>query len=506
MAPPYRPAMGLLWMIAAFAGPATATQPATSEATPVAAATQVSDAMALDGFVRSVLKLNRTVTTRRSEQALADTAVERARGAFQTQATVTTSAGRSQQASTAEESVTRGQGVYERESTDLSATVSRLLASGTKVEGKLTVSRFDTSAPLSRGAEFRTFYGVTVTHPLARDGGYDVTMARVEVARIEAQGAKAAVLDTEGSVAAEAVFAYWDLVLAQHRAEMTQDKVRMGERLLAQAQSLSRQGRMPESQVWDVESDLIRYRAAVSEARVARAEAVARVAGLLGRAVEAPGPGIAAIDPLVVEPRATPGAADALRRARESRADLRQRQAALDREQIQLNYALNQSRPKVDVVASYGFNGGPSRTQAFNPDLLRNYPSWSVGLQMAMPLGENVQARADIQAARLRVEEAQRQLTALDAAIANDIATGSTMMSAAAERWSLWREVAQREERQVTLERQKLEAGRADLREVLFREERAIDARMAVVEQQVAWSKADALVEAAQGTLLARFP
>jgi hypothetical protein len=66
--------------------------------------------------------------------------------------------------------------------------------------------------------------------------------------------------------------------------------------------------------------------------------------------------------------------------------------------------------------------------------------------------------------------------------------------------------VAQREERQVMLERQKLEAGRADLREVLFREERAIDARMAVVEQQVAWSKADALVEAAQGTLLARYP
>ena len=97
-----------------------------------------------------------------------------------------------------------------------------------------------------------------------------------------------------------------------------------------------------------------------------------------------------------------------------------------------MNYALNQSRPNVDVVASYGFNGGPSRTQAFNPDLFRSYPSWSVGLQLAMPLGENVQALADIQAARLRVEEAQRQLTALDAAIANDIATASTIMSAAA--------------------------------------------------------------------------
>ena len=50
-----------------------------------------------------------------------------------------------------------------------------------------------------------------------------------------------------------------------------------------------------------------------------------------------------------------------------------------------------------------------------------------------------------------------------------------------------------------------LTAGRSDMREILLREERAINARLAVVEQQVAWSKADVLLEAAQGQLLDRW-
>jgi outer membrane protein TolC len=314
------------------------------------------------------------------------------------------------------------------------------------------------------------------------------------------------VRDAEGSAAAQAVFAYWDLTLAQHRMAHTLEKVAMGERLLAQARAASRQGRLPESQVMDVESDLIRYRAAVVEARTAQAEAAAQIAAVLGDSLENLGGRPRAVEALPAAARALPDADQAMARAREARADLRQRRAALEREQIQTTYALNQARPKVDVVASYGFNGGPGRSQAVGVGSLKDFPAWTVGLQVAMPLGDNQQARADIQAARLRAQEAERQLQALEVTIGNDIRTGLALMAGAAERWSLWSEVARREERHVVLERQRLEAGRSDIREVLFREEKAINARLAVIEQQVAWAKADTLVEAAQGTLLERYP
>jgi outer membrane protein TolC len=105
----------------------------------------------------------------------------------------------------------------------------------------------------------------------------------------------------------------------------------------------------------------------------------------------------------------------------------------------------------------------------------------------------------------LRRQDALLQLKALEVAIANDIDTGIGMLSSATERWTLWREVAEREQRQLELERTRLSAGRSDMREILLREERAINARLAVVEQQVAWSKADILLEAAQGQLLDRW-
>lgn len=90
--------------------------------------------------------------------------------------------------------------------------------------------------------------------------------------------------------------------------------------------------------------------------------------------------------------------------------------------------------------------------------------------------------------------------------MASDIDTAISMMNSAAQRWSLWDEIARREQMQVDQERRRLSAGRSDVREILFREEKAINARLAVIEQQVAWVKAQVLLDAAQGILLERFP
>ena len=197
---------------------------------------------------------------------------------------------------------------------------------------------------------------------------------------------------------------------------------------------------------------------------------------------------------------------EAMRRALDRREDYRMRKVMVEREGIQLAYAHNQGLPKIDLVASYGLNGLElSAARSFAYTRMNDYPSWTLGLQLSMPIGENRQAKADMQAAKLRKEDALLQLKGLEVAIANDIDTGIGMIVSATERWTLWREVAEREQRQLELERTRLTAGRSDMREILLREERAINARLAVVEQQVAWSKADVLLEAAQGLLLDRW-
>jgi outer membrane protein TolC len=191
--------------------------------------------------------------------------------------------------------------------------------------------------------------------------------------------------------------------------------------------------------------------------------------------------------------------------AREKREDLRMRRLAIDREDVQVAYARNQAKPRVDVLAAYGLNGlAANERKALRVGT--DAPTWNLGVQLSMPLGANRQGQADIEAARLRREDARLQLQALESAVASDIDTAISMMNSAAQRWVLWDGVAGREQLQVDQERRRLLAGRSDVREILFREEKAINARLAVIEQQVAWVKAQILLDAAQGILLERFP
>jgi outer membrane protein TolC len=79
------------------------------------------------------------------------------------------------------------------------------------------------------------------------------------------------------------------------------------------------------------------------------------------------------------------------------------------------------------------------------------------------------------------------------------------MMTSAARRAMQWQEVAQREQQQVQFERQRFAAGRSAMREILMREERAVNARLALLEQQAAYARARVVFESAQGVLLQRW-
>ncbi|MEN9329106.1 MAG: hypothetical protein RLZZ484_294, partial [Pseudomonadota bacterium] len=86
-----------------------------------------------------------------------------------------------------------------------------------------------------------------------------------------------------------------------------------------------------------------------------------------------------------------------------------------------------------------------------------------------------------------------------------DIDTGLHMRASALERWQQWQEVARREQQQLDLERKRFAAGRSEMREILMREEKSVNSRLMALEQQVAFAKAQVILESAQGILLKRW-
>lgn len=154
----------LAWPLCGLAQPQTPPQAPPTVSVRVAPGMAAAEEMlSLPAFLQRARQSNKSVAARRSEAEIASTAVQRAQGAFETQATLSSSVGATRQANTKEEELIRRGGIYDRESADLSATVSRLLGTGTRIEGKATLSRFLTN--VSNDQEYRTYFGVNADPP-----------------------------------------------------------------------------------------------------------------------------------------------------------------------------------------------------------------------------------------------------------------------------------------------------------------------------------------------------
>ncbi|WP_420903568.1 TolC family protein [Candidatus Magnetaquiglobus chichijimensis] len=468
--------------------------------------------MGLSEFVARLRASNKTILSKKSEADVAATGIDRAAGAFQPIGSASVMRGMSRQKNTFEEELTRqGLGVYEREGNDFSVGVTQLVPmTGAKLEGKVSLSRSLTNTdrldPLRPSDAYnnRSVASLSLTQPLARDAGGEVTEARLNVARLDTTAAELTQRDTETSVVAEAIVAYYELVAAQLRVTSEAEKIRTGERLLNEAQNLHRMGRLSESDISEVENALARYKASHSEALQNQKERENRLRTML--LLDDAKQGIRASDALPTVENKPVDADATLRIALERREDFQMRKVQVEREGIQLAYSKNQTLPRIDLVGSYGLNGLEyTANSALAANRMSDYPSWTLGLQFSAPLGSNRQAESDLKAAQLRREEALLNLKAVEVQIANDIDTTLGMRKSMAERWNLWDQVQKRETRQLAVERSKFAEGRSDMREILLREERVVNAGLSLREQQVGFARAQTLFEAAQGTLMDRF-
>lgn len=467
--------------------------------------------LSLRDLVTQLREVNKDIRSKRAEKSIAATGTQRAAAAFQPMVTLSATDGRNRQPNTYEEKLTRDQtNFYLRDGQDYTIGLSQLMPSGAKVEAKTTLSRFITNINEKDGRpegarDNRSFWGLTLTQPLAKDGGTAVTRARTVVAELDVAVASHAQEETEASVVAEAALSYYELVLAQHRVSASQEKIRTAERLLVEARALVKQGRLPASDLLEVENSLSRYQAGLSETLQGQRERLNRLQTLL---MASEGKIWRASDGLPLVDKPGPGLSNdaALGLALQWRADYLMQKKVIEREGVQLVYAQNQALPRIDLIASYGRNGlAYSASTAFRWGTMSDYPTWSIGVQMQIPLGENKLGRADIEAAQFRRENALLALKALEVQIANDIDTSLQMLASAAERWSHWQDVARREQQQLEVERKRFAAGRSEVREILVREERTINSRLMVLEQQAAHARAQVILESAQGVLLRRW-
>jgi HAE1 family hydrophobic/amphiphilic exporter-1 len=360
---------------------------------------------------------------------------------------------------------------------------------------------------------FRTGLGASVTQPLARNFGVDITRRGITIARnnlgINQEAFKVVLLDTTSAVEQ----AYYDLIYTRRFVDVVKEAL-----FLARDQSRITQIRIDVGASAPLDILQPRVQIATGEENLINAVAAVRLAedrlrALLNVAPEDWDRPIIPTDGIDYTPM-TVNVQEAVARAYELRPEIKEQQLTTEIRKVTYQYARNQVLPQVDLNLGYNVAGSAG---TFNPpiagvsntnfsdatqQIFRNdFPGWNIGLTIGVPIF-NFGARAERTRARLDMElsiatEAQSRQN-----IGVDVRTAARAIDTAAKNIFAAKTAREAAEENVNAERKRYENGMSTNFQVLQIQQQLSDARGAELNALVGYNKAIAAYHRAVGDLL----
>jgi len=365
--------------------------------------------------------------------------------------------------------------------------------------------------------------GVTITQPLLRGFGIDLNRRFIRIAKNSQKIAdmvfRQQVIDTIAGISR----LYTDLVSLNEDVKVKRESLRLSQRLYDDNKDKVDQGTLAPIEVIRAEAQLAASRQALISAEgLVRQQELIVLTAITRRGLTNPAIREAHITPtdFVAVPDKEPGepaqnlVADALK----NRPDLAQAGIQVENSQISLKGSLNAVRPQVDLVGTMQNSGlagelnplagvtagGPNAGGyggALGQVFRRNYPTYSVGVQMTLPLRNRV-AQADAVRDELQLRQAQIRRQQLEDQARLEVADAqvSTQQARAAYEAAVQSRILQ--EKSVAVEQQKFDVGVSTNFLVIQYQSYLAQARSTEVAAKGAYSKARIALERATGRIL----
>lgn len=351
--------------------------------------------------------------------------------------------------------------------------------------------------------EFDSFAGVTLVQPLLRNGGTHIGLSLLRMAREESEIAfqeyRRQMMRSLGQVEA----GYWELHIAQQRVKLRQKSVEVAEKILEDNRARVENGKMSELEVQEAEAGLATRRSQLLEAEQILKEASTQLLGFFALPEVDPSLQLRAVDEPDLSQPPELNATDLKATALEYHPDILIRQHRFAQDELRAQYAKNQVLPQVDLRASYGYNGlGESSSRAFDAVQEGDFPSWTVGVQLSVPLGGGQRQRAEKAAALNRVAQAELGIRAVRQQIIQGLNTSISRVMNYYQQAKNFEEVSNMNQVILDTELALLDAGRSDSRKVLDAEEKVTQAREAVAASLTRLAVAKVEMELSSGSLL----
>lgn len=427
-------------------------------------------------------------------------------GAFEPEFVASRSEEYNRRENTVEQTISQGTSAFQERNKLYSAGVEGFLPTGARYNAGYSVRDLNNNLrvlptdPFRR--QYQSFLGLTLTQPLLKDAGFSSSLARLRLARedenIARQDFRRQMLLVVGSV--ESI--YWDLYVAQERLELREASVAAAQKLLDENRERVREGKMAEIELVEAEAGLAQRRSAASAAEQQLVEISGQLRTLFAEPVDEPNFVLVASDVLPPVGELS-NVGSALSDSVALHPEYLSRLHRADQEKVRIAYAKNQRWPQVDLKASFGNNGlGDDYNSSWSDVKSQRYDSWSVGVELRIPVLLGIRQTNTVRAARARGREAILNLKAAEVEIANNIFTAHRKVESFKGVAANYDDVARAGQRLLTNELDRLVEGKTDSRRMLEVENQFSDAQIAALESRGEYEKARVEFEMACGRLL----
>lgn len=345
---------------------------------------------------------------------------------------------------------------------------------------------------------------LTLRQPLLKNFGTGPNLTRVRMARVGQSVAREQLMRQIIETVATVHVRYHDLSHAIEQRRAAQEDLDRARALLADNKRRVELGVLSPLEVTQAEAGAAEREEAVivAERTVAEMELALKrlitddITGLRGVRFEL-------LDPPRVERLVLDGEAS-IRAALEHRPDYRQKQAELERRRMWSAFNRNQLLPQVDLEGSYGFNARAGNFGNFADNVASgDNPVWSVGVVVTIPLG-NRAARANYNAARLEVEQAEIELKKMEQDIMVEVGIAVGRVRSNLKRVEATRVASRLAVESLKAEESKLAAGRSTSFQVLQAQAQLASAQSAEIRARADYAQSVVTLGRIEGTLLDR--
>ena len=461
--------------------------------------------MSLRDFVWLVREKNEQIGFQDSEWAISREAVKGAKAIFEPAFINSYQYQEDKRKNTLQELVSQGFiPAFKEKSLNYQAAVEGLVPTGGRLRVGYTRRDFSNSIDERYGVdlESQSVFGASITQPLLKGVGVKATMAGIKVAQTDADIAFQNYRGQMMRVIAEAIAGYWDLHLVREKYKVRKESERNAEEILRHNIARVKTGKMAETEVLEAEAGLALRRSLVSEAKQAIISAENSVRTFISSSATETTAEIEPAETLSLE-EIKIDFKGSLAKAFKRRAEYLSSLKKMEREDIKMVFAENQTLPQLDLKGSYNMNGlADTPGNSWEDAWKRDYATWYVGIELRLPLGGDKKSVSELETTRQRKRQALLEMKAVEVSLANALDTAIQGVRNVREQARHAAGIVDMNKRLLEAEMARFQAGKSSSWVLLAREEELNKAKETEIESLVRHKKSLFQLELAEGSLL----